>query len=422
MILARCWGQVSKDYKIYSICASCCFATGPPWVFCQYSLLEAEGRRSSSLPHTPCLGYSPQYACRDHGRPILPDTCRAPRPTGSRLLQRRRGGLRPAWAAVSIPGSEVPGSRLQAWRSGGPDPGPGPPQTRSRSLRQVRRGRCACVAPRDTTAPEARRQDGGAPGAAQSGRPRPPCGPPALRRLCPAAAPPLRAAGTPAAAQLFGGRAGARRAGPPAALPAPHAAAPARRWGEGGGWRPSHGGAVTMATRRPLVAAPTGGRGAAAWRGGGVSCAGGLSTAPRPHAPLLRAEGLAEEQRRSSAASCRPVPRPPRSSFPPSPHPRILSSLRDVAAVPAVHLERWLGCRAGMPAGLAHAVPVRHRSRAHARGRLHDQWHVGSRLWQKGRARPVGLRRPREVNCWLINRVHVQSSPTSPVIPCWGQA
>lgn len=58
---------------------------------------------------------------------------------------------------------------------------------------------------------------------------------------------------------------------------------------------------------------------AAVWRGGGVSCAGGLSTAPRPHAALLRAEGLAEEQRRSSAASCRRVPRPPAPRFLPHP-------------------------------------------------------------------------------------------------------
>lgn len=87
----------------------------------------------------------------------------------------------------------------------------------------------------------------------------------------------------------------------------------------------------------------------------------------QPYLRLMRLHQPAGERGGEDRGRC-----PRGLTFPAEP-PAGFVSRRDMAAVPAVYLEHRAGGRARLPAGLAHAVPVRRGSRAHARGRLHHQ-------------------------------------------------
>lgn len=213
--LSRCGAEDSNyDHRSYYICASGSHAPAPLLspVSIHRPKLKAGGAPATLTNSARSLRHS-----------IPADTRRAPRPTGKRLFSAT--GRAPPDLTRRFLSRDCSNKQGASAGQGAPPPAR---DTRKwdRPLPLPPTGRT----PRDTS--EARRQDGGAPGAALSERLWPPHLSPAphRRRRRPAAAPPRCATESPAAAQLFGGRAGARCAAPPAALPAPHAGSPAHRW------------------------------------------------------------------------------------------------------------------------------------------------------------------------------------------------
>lgn len=57
---------------------------------------------------------------------------------------------------------------------------------------------------------------------------------------------------------------------------------------------------------------------------------------------------------------------------------------RNVAVIPPLYMEHCSGLRPGMPSTPGHAYPFWDGRSADERSRVHHQWHVGQRLWQKG--------------------------------------